>query len=110
MSAQEAVQYTDANFEDEVIKSQVPVLVDFWAEWCQPCRMIAPIVEELAGEYAGRIKVGRLDVDSNRDIALKFGISGIPTLILFKDGTAVKKMVGLRSKRDLKAEIDALLG
>ena len=100
---------TDANFDQEVMKSQIPVLVDFWAEWCMPCRMVGPIVEELAGEYEGKIKVGKLDTDGNRDTAMKFGISAIPTLLLIKDGQVVKKLVGAKSKRDLKQEIDALL-
>jgi thioredoxin 1 len=100
---------TDANFEQEVLKSPVPVLVDFWAEWCMPCKMIAPTVAELAGEYAGKIKIGKVDTDSNRQISMKFNISAIPTLIFFKDGQMVKKFVGLQQKKDLKAAIDSML-
>jgi thioredoxin 1 len=100
---------TDANFEQEVLKSPIPVLVDFWAEWCMPCKMIAPTVAELAGEYAGKIKIGKVDTDSNRQISMKFNISAIPTLIFFKDGQMVKKFVGLQQKKDLKAAIDSML-
>jgi thioredoxin 1 len=109
MSSENVVQLTDANFQQEVVAAAVPALVDFWAEWCMPCRMIAPTVEELAKEYAGRIKVGKVDTDSNREVSLKYGISAIPTLMLFKGGQVVKKFVGLQQKKDLKAAIDAAL-
>jgi thioredoxin 1 len=102
-------ELTDANFEQEVLASPIPVLVDFWAEWCMPCKMIAPTVAELAGEYAGKIKIGKVDTDSNRQISMKFNISAIPTLIFFKDGQVVKKFVGLQQKKDLKAAIDCML-
>src|SRR5437764_3310219 len=79
-------EFTDQNFETEVINSDVPVLVDFWAEWCMPCRLLAPTIEKLAKDYSGKVKVGKLDTDSNRDVSSKYGISAIPTVILFKGG------------------------
>lgn len=103
-------EFTDDTFEDEVIKSDVPVLVDFWAEWCMPCRMLAPTIEQLAEEYAGKAKVGKLDTDANRDAAVKYGISAIPTVILFKDGEIQKKFVGLQSKGDFAAALDEAVG
>ena len=100
------LEITDSNFETEVANSNIPVLVDFWAEWCGPCRMLAPTIEELAGEFLGKIKVGKLDTDNNRETAVKFGISAIPTVILFQNGQAAKKWVGLTSKKDFKATLD----
>jgi thioredoxin 1 len=102
-------EFTDENFETEVIKSPQPVLVDFWAEWCQPCRLLAPTIEKLAASYAGRVKVGKLDTDANRDTAMKYGISAIPTVILFKDGQVVQKFVGLRREQDFREALDAIL-
>lgn len=95
------IQLTAANFEAEVLKSQIPVLVDFWAPWCGPCRMLAPLVEELAREKAGIVKVGKVNVDEAPDLAAKFGIMSIPTLILFKNGQQAAQSVGLVSKDDL---------
>ena len=92
---------TDQNFEEEVIKSDVPVVVDFWAAWCVPCKMIAPTLDELAQEYAGKAKVGKLNVDENREIAGKYGIRGIPSLLLFKDGEIKDQMVGVHSKQEI---------
>jgi thioredoxin 1 len=109
MSSEKVIQVTDSNFEDEVAKSPLPVLVDFWAEWCMPCRMLAPTIEELATDYDGRLKVGKLDTDANHQTALKFGIAAIPTLLVFRGGQVVKKFVGMKSKRELKAELDELL-
>ena len=106
MAGQNIVEFTDQNFEQEVLKSPVPVLVDFWAEWCMPCRMLAPTIEKLAAQYAGKVKVGKVDTDSNRDTALKFSISNIPTVILFKDGQAKQRFVGLRPEKDFKAALD----
>ena len=103
------VELTDANFEDVVNNSDVPVLVDFWAPWCAPCRMIAPILEEIGDEYADRARICRLNTDDSRDSAVEFGISAIPTLILFNKGQVEKKWVGLTSKKDITAEIDQLL-
>lgn len=95
------VHVTDASFEDEVAKSSVPVLVDFWAAWCGPCKMIAPVLDEIAEDYDGKLKVCKVDVDANRDVPAKFGIRGIPTLIVFKGGQAAATKVGALSKSQL---------
>ena len=107
MASENVIEITDQNFEQEVMKSEVPVLVDFWAEWCMPCRMLAPTIEKIAKEYAGKVKVGKVDTDSNRDTALKFSISNIPTVILFKGGQAAQRFVGLRPEKDFKEALDA---
>jgi thioredoxin 1 len=104
-----AVTITQANFQTEVLQSDKPVLIDFWAEWCGPCRMVGPVVEELAGEYAGKAKIGKIDVDSNQELAGSFGVSSIPTLLLFKGGRPVNGVVGVRSKADLARMIDEAL-
>lgn len=109
MAGENTLEITDQNFEDEVLKSDQPVLVDFWAEWCMPCRMLAPTIDKLAKDYAGRVKVGKLDTDANRDTAMKYGISAIPTVILFKNGEVAEKFVGLKSEKDFKDALDALL-
>lgn len=103
------VHVTEASFDQEVLSAEQPVLVDFWAEWCGPCKMIAPILDEIANEYAGRLKVCKVDVDSNPSIPEKFGIRGIPTLIVFKDGNAVDTKVGALSKTQLAAFVDTCL-
>jgi len=103
------IELTDTTFDETVHNSDVPVLVDFWAPWCGPCIMIAPILQEIANEYAGKAKICRLNTDDARDSAMEFGISAIPTLILFKDGQVHKKWVGLTSKKDLAKAIDELL-
>lgn len=100
---------TDSNFNEEVIKSDTPVLVDFWAEWCGPCRMVGPVVEELAGEYEGKVKVGKVDVDSNPQISMQFGIRSIPTLLIFKGGEVVDQVVGAVPKSHLAKHLDAQL-
>ena len=102
-------QLTDSNFEDEVISSEMLVLVDFWAVWCGPCRMIAPELKKLSEEKSGELKIGRLNVDNNRDIAIKYGISSIPTLLLFKNGQVVKKLIGAMSKDKILTEISQFL-
>jgi thioredoxin 1 len=103
------IELNDATFDKTVHHSDVPVLVDFWAPWCGPCKMIAPIVEEIAEEYADRAKICKLNTDDARDSAMEFGISAIPTLILFKDGQVQKKWVGLTSKKNLAEAIDEFL-
>jgi thioredoxin 1 len=100
------IEFTDATFEQEVIKSDTPVLVDFWAEWCGPCKMIGPIVEQLADEYEGQVKVGKVDVDSNPKTAVNYGIRGIPTLLVFKGGKPVKQVVGAVPKSVLKKNLE----
>ncbi len=107
MASENVKEFTDANFEAEVLQASEPVLVDFWAEWCMPCRMLAPTIEKIAGDYNGKVKVGKLDTDSNRDVAMRFSISAIPTVILFKGGQVVQKFVGLRQERDFKEVLDA---
>ena len=99
MASDAVRQFTDANFESEVLRSDQPVLVDFWAEWCQPCRMLTPTIEAIAGEYHGRAKVGKVDTDANREISVKYQISSIPTVLLFKNGHVEKTFVGLRPPR-----------
>ncbi len=95
------ITITKDNFESEVKNSDLPVLVDFWATWCGPCKMIAPVIEEIAEEFAGKVKVGKVNVDEEMPLAEEFGISSVPTLMLFKNGQAVDKMVGLRSKAEI---------
>lgn len=101
--------FTDANFKTDVLESKIPVLVDFWAEWCGPCRMLAPVVEKIAKEYSGKLKVGKLNVDDNPDTPGQFGIQGIPTILVFKNGELAKRMVGYQSEDAIKGEIDSLL-
>ena len=107
MASEHVKEFTDQNFEAEVLKSDQPVLVDFWAEWCMPCRMLTPTIEKLAKDYTGKVKVGKLDTDANRDVSMKFGISAIPTVILFKNGQVAQKFVGLRQEKDFKEALDA---
>ena len=105
--AENVTEFTDSNFEAEVLKSDKPVLVDFWAEWCMPCRMLTPTIEKLAKDYAGKVKVGKIDTDANRDVSRKYQISAIPTVILFRNGQVAQKFVGLRQERDFKEALDA---
>jgi thioredoxin 1 len=103
------MEFTDANFEAEVIKSDVPVLVDFWAPWCGPCRIVAPLVEEIAGEYDGRLKVGKLNTDDNREVAAKYGVMSIPTIMVFKGGEVKERIVGAQPKKAIVDKIDSVL-
>jgi thioredoxin 1 len=109
MAGTNTLDFTDDNFESEVLQSDKPVLVDFWAEWCAPCRMLTPTIDELATEYVDKLKVGKVNTDLSAETAAQFGISAIPTVILFRDGEPVKKFVGMKTKRDLKAAIDEVL-
>jgi thioredoxin 1 len=103
------VEITDDNFEAEVTKSDKPVLIDFWAVWCGPCKLIAPIVEELAGEYDGKVKIGKLDVDSNQQTSIKFGVRSIPTLLLFKGGNLKETIIGAVPKSKIVEKLNAVL-
>jgi thioredoxin 1 len=109
MSANVA-EFTDANFQAEVLDSAEPVLVDFWAPWCGPCRMIAPMIEELAGEYSGSVKIGKLNIDDSPNAAGSFGVSSIPTLMIFKGGDVVDRFVGVQPKNRLQKALDAAKG
>jgi thioredoxin 1 len=102
-------EVSDANFDQEVIKAARPVLVDFWAPWCGPCRMVAPIVDELADEYDGRVEFVKLNTDDNPNTAVKFGIRSIPTLLVFKEGKPVGQIIGFRPKSELKKRLDAVV-
>jgi thioredoxin 1 len=99
------IEVTDANFKSEILESATPVLVDFWAEWCGPCKMIAPVVEQIATEFVGKLKVGKVDVDSNQQTAMQFGIRSIPTLLIFKNGKVVEQIVGAVPKQALTDKI-----
>jgi thioredoxin 1 len=100
------VTLTQDNFEKEALQSTTPVLVDFWAEWCGPCKMIAPVLDELATEYQGKVKIGKVNVDDNQNLAAQYGIRSIPTLLVLKNGQVAEQMIGAKSKRDLKASLD----
>jgi len=106
ISAPNIVTLTESNFPEEVLKSAIPVLVDFWAEWCGPCKAVAPILDELASEYNGKIKIGKVDIDQCQNLAAEYGVRAIPTLLVFKGGQVADQIVGLRSKRDFKLKLD----
>ena len=103
------VTLTDSNFDAEVLKSDVPVLVDFWAEWCAPCRIIAPIVEEISNELSGKLKVGKIDVDSNPQVSMNYGIRSIPTLLIFKGGKPVEQLIGAVPKNSILEKLNPLV-
>ena len=103
------VEITDEHFQQEVLDSETPVLVDFWADWCQPCKMIAPVVEQIAEEYDGKVKIGKLDVDSNQQTSQAMGIRGIPALIIFNDGKPVDQIIGVVPKSIIQKKIDEVL-
>ena len=106
MAAENVQTFTDSNFDESVLKAGAPVLVDFWAEWCGPCRRLAPTVDALAGDYAGKVTIGKLNVDENPNTAVKFNVRGIPALLLFKRGQLVDQVVGLQPKENIKQVID----
>jgi len=111
MAGANTLQFTDANFEQEVLKSSTPVLVDFWAEWCQPCKALTPIIDQLAAEYQGKVKVGKLDIDANQQQTAKYRVGSIPTVIVFKNGQVFgSPLTGLRSKKDFITLLDSALG
>jgi len=105
----ELMEFTDGNFESEVVKSDKPCLVDFWAEWCGPCRMVGPVVEEIAKEYAGKLKVGKLNVDDNNKTAVQYGIMSIPSLLFFNGGKVVDQVIGAVPKKQLILRIDKII-
>ena len=107
--AENLFEFTDDNFDTEVLKSNLPVLVDFWAEWCGPCKMIAPIVEEIAGDYAGKVKVGKVNVDFNNQVAMQYGIRGIPALLVFKGGSVANQIVGAVPKNNITQILDEVI-
>ena len=107
--AENLIEFTDDNFDTEVLMSNLPVLVDFWAEWCGPCKMIAPIVEEIAGDYAGKVKVGKVNVDFNNQVAMQYGIRGIPALLVFKDGSVANQIVGAVPKNNITQILDEVI-
>lgn len=100
------ITLTQENFQSQVLQSGTPVLVDFWAEWCGPCKMIAPVLDELANEYQGKVKIGKVNIDEHQGLAAEYGVRAIPTLLLIKNGQVAEQMVGAKSKRDLKASLD----
>ncbi|MGA2502033.1 MAG: thioredoxin [Tepidisphaeraceae bacterium] len=109
MASEHVKEFTDQNFADEVMNSPVPVLVDFWAEWCGPCRALGPTIEKLAKDYAGRVKVGKMDVEANRDVPMQFRISNIPMVVVIKGGETLKTFIGLRGEKDFREALDAAL-
>ena len=110
MASDAVLEITDANFDEQVNQSDKPVLLDFWADWCQPCKMLAPTIDALASEYEGKVKVGKVDVDSNRDTAIKFQVQGIPTVVLLQGGEVVKSWTGALPKQTFTEELDKVLG
>src|SRR5580658_10549597 len=108
MSTQTIQKLTQANFQEQVLGVPGPVVVDFWAEWCGPCKMIAPLLDELAGEYDGKVKIGKINTDEQQQLASEYGVRSIPTLLFFKNGQVVNQMIGARGKRDFKQALDGV--
>jgi thioredoxin 1 len=104
------ITFTDANFDQEVLQSKIPVVVDFWAPWCAPCRIVSPIIDELAKEYEGKVKVGKMNVDENNQTAGQYGVMSIPSIVFFKNGKPVRTMIGAQSKENYKQAIEETLG
>ena len=109
MAGPDTLEFTDGNFDDEVLNSDQPVLVDFWAEWCGPCKALGPVIDELAGEYIGKVKIGKVDTDANTGISVRFTVSSIPTVILFHNGEIVDKFIGVKPKKEFQTALDKLL-
>jgi len=107
--SENATAVTDETFKEEVLEADIPVMVDFWAEWCGPCKMLAPVIEEIAQDYAGRVKVVKLDIDANPNTAMQFGIRSIPTSVFFKDGEVVDQLIGAAPKAHIASRLDRLL-
>ena len=110
MAGAHTLEFNDSTFDLEVLQSKQPVLVDFWAEWCGPCKALGPVIDELASEYQGRAKIGKVDTDSNREVSVRFSVSSIPTVILFDKGQILHKFVGLRGKKDFQQALDKVVG
>ena len=109
MAGANTLELNDGNFDSDVLTSDKPVLVDFWAEWCQPCKMLAATIDEVADTYKGKAKIGKIDIDNNKEVAMKFNISAIPTVLIFKNGEIAKQFVGLTKKEDIIEAMDALV-
>ena len=110
MAGANTLVITDDSFDEEVLQSDKPVLVDFWAEWCGPCKALAPLIDELASEYDGKLKVGKVDTDANREVSVRFSVSAIPTVILFHKGQIVEKFIGLRGKKEYQTVLNNVVG
>jgi thioredoxin 1 len=107
--SENVLKFTDQNFDSDVSQSNIPVLIDFWATWCGPCKAIAPVIDEIAGEYNGKVKVGKVDVDQNQDTAMKYGVRSIPTLLIMKDGKVVNQIVGAVPKENITTMLDEII-